>query len=300
MGDQLSWLRLGEVYSKAGRYEAAIKALKRAQELDPEDWIASYFLGDVERQTGQFQAAIDIFSAILLKQPKEIKVLLSLAQTHFDLGRAELASFFTARAETSFLASIKTVLHLLDASSGYRRIVWKVAADVLYYLSQLSAFSDIDDAAATVHQVLPFLSAQFGDHLEDVVLLPRELDVSSPPSLALQLLEVAVHAYHYRASFGALDDTTSASACYDLGTTLSAYARRVTDVTKQAKAETEAMSYYKESLTLDPINDRYWNALGSSLFSSHPKTAQHAFIRALKIDARVMSLIFRIRRNTNP
>ncbi|KAH8093923.1 TPR-like protein [Cristinia sonorae] len=284
--DQLSWLRLGEVYSKAGRYEAAIKALKRAQELNSDDWIASYFLGDVERQTGQYQAAIVIFTAILSKHPHETKVLLSLAQTYFDLGRAELVAFFTARAEASFVASIKTVLRLMQASSGYRRLVWKVAADALYQLSQLSAFTDADDVLSTVTQLSGFLSEQPSERLKELFTAPHGLDASSDSMLALSLLETAIFSYSYRASLGALDDTASASASHDLGVVLFSYAQILSEGRKQDLARQEAVVYFKEAIALDPINDIYWSALGTVMFSSQPKIAQHAYIRALEIDSR--------------
>ena len=58
----MSWLRLGEAYSKAGRFAAALKALERARELDPDDWIASYFIGEVQRQMGLYEEAIKAYT----------------------------------------------------------------------------------------------------------------------------------------------------------------------------------------------------------------------------------------------
>ncbi|TCD60261.1 Superkiller protein 3 [Steccherinum ochraceum] len=284
--DQLSWLRLGEAYSKAGRFEAAIKALRRAQELNPKDWIASYFLGDVERQTGQFQTAIDIFTAVLSKHSQETKVMLSLAQTHFDLGRSEFVSFFTARAESSFLASIKTVLRLMDTSSGYRRLAWKVAADALYHLSQLSTFHDTTDVMTTMDQLSPMLSKQTGDRLKDLIPLPDQIDQTSDFVLSSSLLDFAILAYDCKVSLGALDDRSSGSGSYDLGVALSAYARRVTEENKRDLAQQHSATYLKEALGFDPINDTYWSTLGTALFASQPKIAQHAYIKALEIDSR--------------
>ena len=63
--DHMSWLRLGEAYSKAGKYAAASKALEHARELDPEDWVASYFIGEVQRQMGAYEDAITAFQSIL-------------------------------------------------------------------------------------------------------------------------------------------------------------------------------------------------------------------------------------------
>lgn len=275
------------MYSKAGRYEAAIKALTRAQELDSQDWIASYFLGDVYRQTGQYTAAIEIFSTILLKEPSEIKVLLSLAKTHFDLGRSELASFFTARAEGSLVACLKASMQLLETSSGYRRIVWKVAADAVYQLSQLSAFADADEIISTARQLSSLLTEQPEERIRDLISSPHDLDSSSVAGLALALLDIAILSYSYYASFGAVDDNASGSACYDLGVALLSYAQRTTEISKQDRSRHEAVTFLKEALALDPGNDRYWSTLGTALFVSQPKTSQHAYIRSLEIDPRV-------------
>ena len=127
--DYMYWLRLGEAYSKAGRYVAAFKALERARELNPEDWVTSYFIGDVQRLMGAYEEAIKAFESILEGRRQELGVLYSLGQTYLELGRFELAMAFLARAETSFVSVICVTLKLLDASSGFRRVAWKTVAD---------------------------------------------------------------------------------------------------------------------------------------------------------------------------
>src|ERR1700728_4416313 len=78
--DQIAWLRLGEAYSRGGRHAAAMKALVRARELDPDDWMCSFFIGEVQRQMGQYQEAVDSFQSILVTRPLETGVMMSLAQ----------------------------------------------------------------------------------------------------------------------------------------------------------------------------------------------------------------------------
>ncbi|KAJ3553260.1 hypothetical protein NM688_g3709 [Phlebia brevispora] len=284
--DSLSWLRLGEAYSKAGRYAAAIKALERAQELDPDDWISSYFLGEVRRQTGQFQAAIDIFATILEKVPDELRVLLSLAQSHVEFGRAQSAAGFTARAETSFITSIQVTLRSIDTTPGFRRIAWKISADALYELSRLNVFAHFEEASSTLEEVLKIV-AKSSDRLSAILPSTPTLVDDSSSAMAHFALQIALLAYDYRITLGSLDDSASASAYYDFGMALCNYARRTNE--KADISRKESVSYLKEALRLDPYNDHYWNTLGNALFVDQPKTAQHAYIRALDIDPKNVS-----------
>jgi superkiller protein 3 len=60
----------------------------------------------------------------------------------------------------------------------------------------------------------------------------------------------------------------------------------------QERAEKQAVACLTKALREDPGNDTYWNALGSMNFVGQPKTAQHAYIKALEIDNKVSSTSF--------
>ncbi|PCH43840.1 hypothetical protein WOLCODRAFT_138620 [Wolfiporia cocos MD-104 SS10] len=282
--DQLSWLRLGEAYSKAGRFAAAVKALERARELNPEDWICSYFIGDVQRQTGNYQDAITAFEAILAKHPSELGVLLSLGQTYLDLGRSEVASAYRTRAEASFVFAIRVALQLIEASPGFRRIAWKIAADAVFRLSQFAAYGDENDVYGVLTSLVPLVSDHPGERLSGIITFP--MSSSAPADIPLFALEIALSAYQFRITLDALNDTVLGSAKYDLGVALFSFCRRVPPGTKQDTARQEAVHQFKEALRLEPGNELYWSALGSATFQTAPRMAQHAFIKALDINAK--------------
>lgn len=283
--DQLSWLRLGEAYSKAGRFAAAVKALERARELDPEDWICSYFIGEVERQTGAYEDAIKAFESILEKHPSELGVLASLGQTYLDLGHAETATAYTARAETSFLAAIRVTLRLIAASPGYRRISWKKVADAVFHLSRFRQFADEDAVRGALGELVSLVSDHPGTALTGIVTLPINLDVGA--DTALLAMQVALAAYDYRTSLDALDDAARGSAHYDFGMALFTYARKVAQTALAEPARQLGIRQIKEALRCEPSNEQYWNALGSATFESQPRVAQHAYIRAIEINSKV-------------
>ncbi|PIL34098.1 hypothetical protein GSI_03809 [Ganoderma sinense ZZ0214-1] len=282
--DHMSWLRLGEAYSKAGRYAAAFKALERARELDPDDWVASYFIGDAQRQMGVYAEAISAFETILVGRPAELGVLHSLGQTYLELGHFELATGFLARAETSFISAIRVTLVLLDASSGFRRVAWKTLADSFYQLSNLSGFSDQESVKEVAASVLPLVTEHPGKDLVDIISEPLSIDDQT--DMALFMLQIAFAAYEYRLSLGAIDDVAKATAHYDLGAALSAFARRTLDAVKREKAQQEAITQFKHALRLEPGNDAFWIALGNVTFLSQPTLCQHAYIRAIEIDGK--------------
>ena len=285
--DPLLWLRLGEAYVKAARLAAAHKALERARELDPSEWKCSYFLGEVFRQSGQYQQAIDIFSDILLEEPSELAVLVSLSQTHLEFGKAEKVGGFTARAESSFVSSLRVVLEGLDASPGFRRIAWKTAADALFEASQLSGYSEDEALVKLINKALPLVTAHPMEQLTSLVSIPPRLSERSHSVLSRFILEACLCAYSYRISLGSLDSSASASAWYDLGVALRLYYQRSNDDEKREKINDESVRCFKEAISLSPGDDRYWSTLGSALFTSKPRLAQHAYVKALDIDAKV-------------
>ncbi|KAI0674837.1 TPR-like protein [Trametes maxima] len=280
--DPLSRLRLGEAYSKAGRFAAAFKALERARELDPSDWVASFFIGDVQRQMGLYEEAIQAFESILSSRPQEIGVLHSLGQSFLDLGHFELSTGFSARAETSFLSAVRVSLDLLNASPGFRRVAWKTIADALYHLSGFPEILDGDLAQDLLACVIPLVTDHPEKGLVDIVSYP--LPTEDLSNLPLLFLETALAAYDYRLTLGAIDDTAKATAFFDLGSALSTFGRRTLDGAKRDRAQQHAITQFKEALRLEPSNDAFWVALGNATFLSQPGVCQHSYIRALEVD----------------
>ncbi|KAJ7124904.1 superkiller protein 3 [Mycena epipterygia] len=282
--DQVSWLRLGEAYSRAGRHAAAIKALARAQELDPEDWMCSFFLGDVQRQIGQFQDAVNAFQSILAHRPSEVGVLVSLGQTYLDLGRSEFSDGFAARAEQSFITSVRIALRTMEESPGFRSVSWKTAADAVFFLSRRSTFIDEDGVRAALVDVVSLLSQEPGGRLAGVIAAPLFNEDSVLGGN--KALEVAASAYDYRITLGSSESVARASAWYDLGMSLQRLATKQASIEIRQQTEAKAVECLTEAVREDPGNDTYWVALGDANFLSRAKTAQHAYIKALEIDSK--------------
>ncbi|KAG6862290.1 hypothetical protein C0995_015987 [Termitomyces sp. Mi166 len=278
--DALSWLRLGECYSKAGRHVAAVKALERAQELDPHDWVCSYLIGDLKHQMGNYRDAIVIFESILVSRPTDAGVLVSLGQVYLDQGRSESSEGFQRRAEQSLSTCILVGLKTIEASAGFRGIVWKTIGDAIFALSARSTYTEEN----TVHNALKGVVALLpeDDHLLGFVVPPV---LSEDTALTgLKVLEVALAAYSYRISLGKSESiTTSDSAWFDLGIALHAW---VIISSGSPTAQGKVISFLSQALREDPGNSLYWMGLGDAYFLSNAKSAQHAYIKAIEFDSK--------------
>ncbi|KAF7315319.1 Antiviral protein [Mycena indigotica] len=277
--DQVSWLRLGEAYSKAGRHAAAIKALSRARELDSKDWMCSFFLAQVQRQTGELQEAVDAFRDILAEHPEEIGVVVSLGQSYLELGLAQLNDGLSNRAERSFVDAILTAIQTMKQSAGFRSLTWKTVADALFFLSRRSVLFHEDIVRETVDQVQTLLPTDLDSNLRSIMATTDP----SAPITPRYILQTSVMAYSHRIALGPSEGVAHSSAMYDLGIVLLCAARQ--EISPQG-AQDKAVEYLTGAVRENPGNDAFWTALASAHFTSQPKTSQHAYIKALEIDSK--------------
>lgn len=282
--DPLTWLRLGEAYFKAGRHSAALKALERSQELgDKDDWVCSYFVAEVYRQTGQYEAAVTQLEAVLSSKPTELSVLASLAHTYLDLGRSELSDGFVARAERSFIQSVRLSLRAISDTTGFRAVIWKPAADALHLLSTRDAFCDLAAVKAVLLDVRNLLGKP-SSRIVNIISLPSQEDIHSD---SIGVLEVTIATYDHRVELGSSEAVAMGSAWFDFSVALRSLAQRLPPSGRRTEVITQTSKSLIAAIRTDPMNDVYWVALGDVNFVEQPKTAQHAYIKALEIDSKV-------------
>ncbi|KAH8828520.1 superkiller protein 3 [Flagelloscypha sp. PMI_526] len=270
-GDAVLWLRLGEAYNSSGRQAAALKALEHAKELNSDDWMCSYLLGDVRRQVGQYTDAIDMFSEILRTRPGEVGVLVHLSQTHG----------FIARAELSFLSALHTSLQVISEHPGFRSVAWKTVGDALFALSRRSSFLHSEEVVTELSTTLTHITPLAGDLATFIPPNPVGGEVIG----GLQALECSILAYSMRLSVDASTADSRGSPQYDLGVSLLSWASHMgEDEVKQKKGNDTGSKFLVQALKEDPGNELYWLALGTAKFLHQPKTAQHAYLKALDIN----------------
>ena len=284
--DQILWVRLGEAYAKAGRQAAAIKALNRASELRPDDWLCKYVTAEVKYQMGLFEDAIPILENILQSQPDAAGPLVLIGRAHLDLGLAQLVGGFLIRAEESFLSAIRIALDIIARVTGFRSTAWKLIGDAATHLSTFSSFV-FGDAIRSLLRSIRFLPPpEWAEKVMKIVGLPSLWNDN--PIGSLTMVRVAIHACLSQLSL-ILPNISHSVEWYDFSLALESWI-----LLSQKTTSAEDTSFIKErvfeSLTkavqAEPGNDVYWVGLGNAYFATHAKAAQHAYIKALDIDSR--------------
>ncbi|KAF8135619.1 hypothetical protein EV363DRAFT_1321133 [Boletus edulis] len=273
--DQLLWLRLGEAYSKA--------ALAKAHELDPDDWLCTFLIGEVQHETGRLVEALLSFNSILDARPKEIGVLLSLARTQLNLAHQERLTAFSARSEQSFVAAIRTCFATSREDTGHGGVMWKIVADALFGLSKAAVFVDESVVADVLDHTDSLLHGQASTRIAQI-LSPRSATKHTLLT-PRRVLEAAVAAYDYRITVGSTEDIALGSALFDLAVALYAWCAEAKGQIHENAPEA-AISLLKQALQKEPGNPIYWVALGNMYFLGKPKAAQHAYIKALEHDSK--------------
>ncbi|PPQ64992.1 hypothetical protein CVT26_015701, partial [Gymnopilus dilepis] len=281
--DQPLWVRLGEAYNKAGRHTAALKALTHALELNPGDWLASYFFAEVKHCMGLFDEAIALLTAIRKSKPDEAGVLALLAQAYLDLGRMEFSESFPIRAEESFVNTIYVSLDMIKRVPGFRTIAWKFLADATFHLSRFAVFSDEDYVRKALSAIVLPPHQDLGEEIEKMIPAPSFRDGSL--SLA-QVATLAVHACTCRISLYPTGQTANSGAWYDLSVALQSWTTKASPTVDTTPVKEKVIEYLKKALQLEPANDLYWVALGNAYFLTHAKAAQHSYIKALEINSK--------------
>ncbi|KAF8513017.1 TPR-like protein [Hysterangium stoloniferum] len=282
--DSVSWQRLGESYARSGRHAASIKALKKALDLHPDDWMSLYLLGDVYRLMGQYSSSIEVFEDVLKHHPDEMCVLSALAETHLSHARSQTVEGFHSRAEISAVASISVALELLDKGQGFRRVIWKTAADAAYELSQLESFDDTEAVKGALISLSSLIAASESiTYIKEIIDLPLVIESNVSGYTALQ---VAVAAYDHIISLDSLDVSAAAATYFDAGLALNRLSAQIKDQDKSSTALKQAKDLIQRALTIDPYNDVYWNTMGNLNFVDNAKLSQHAYIKALECDAK--------------
>jgi len=252
--------------------------------MKQEDWVCSFLIADVKQRMGLLEEAILVLKGLRDARPAEAGVLACLAQSYLDLGRSQVSDSFQIRAEESFVNALEVALDIIKKVPGFRTMAWKIIADAAFHISTISAFADQETIRSTM-QAISFLPPP--DLAEKLVkIIPPPSFQNHEPLKALQIIPVAIHACLCQISLHLLHQTTNSTAWYDLSIALQSWILKAPPSVDKSTAKDLVIEYLKQALQADATNDTYWVALGNTLFITHAKAAQHAYIKALEFDSK--------------
>jgi superkiller protein 3 len=334
------WLQLALAYRGAGKHVASLKTLVRVRQLDPVNWHAGYLVGDVQRQLGLYEAGIKSFEAVQSEpadeddqvketdsqtlKDRQVVVKTAVVETQLLLAHSQIRDGFSARGAGTLGQCIEGSLSLLDLEGFSARVAWKLIADSLLKLGQLSSPptptpDERDPLEDMLTSILEKLSEAGIDSknpiLQDLVTVKLVKAKLGQLDLSIACLFIAVLSYSMRvllhSGSGAEDgDEGLGCAWFDLGHSIhqlkphisslraspaEAEAEEIQDEDqkkkkKQEECTTQAIQCLRYALQKEPLNGNFWNLLGVIAAPSTPKLGQHALIRACELNVRVSRL----------
>ncbi|KAF9427265.1 Superkiller protein 3 [Podila epigama] len=307
--DPEAWTGLAEAYQHEGRHMAALKALKRAQELLPKSAVVIYQISNVYSNLAMYPEAIQHYQETLnlLQDTKEAEYMLALmgmAKSHFKLGREYFEMGYYGRTAECCGYALECVSRLL-AENGQIKAGWKLVGDVCLVYRQVPKYLYLCplDVVRSIDLLIP-------DNTNQLLHFPSRFDTEAIAALRAgefgnlvdatteqtsQVLEalfmVAGMAYKRANVLGGNQGIEAANFWYDAGLT---YYYQHENVMRKSGLKTTgasqwlnaALHCFKASLQFEEENAIVWNALGVALLGSNAKVSQHALIKSITYDSK--------------
>ncbi|EPS42388.1 hypothetical protein H072_3606 [Dactylellina haptotyla CBS 200.50] len=280
--DVHSWIGLGEAYSNSGRYIAAMKAFKQAQSLDPDNWFILYMMANVDRELGEFDAAVDQYRAVLEKHSREFGVLIALTETLVAAAFNNLNTGLYGRAAIAAREAIQIAKQIVKTNPSAFNL-WKAVGDacsVFSWVQSLLSEFPADDVLEILVSEIEMSEFNVLADIEDVGSATLQT-FGDLPVLEKCLLG-SLLAYKRGIYASAEDRHAHAVAWYNLGT--AEYRALICPADRRTKYRKAAITCFKRAIKLEPGNSDFWNALGVATSDVNAKVAQHALVRALHIN----------------
>jgi superkiller protein 3 len=274
-----AWIGLGEAYANSGRHSAALKSFARAEALNPGNWYAKYILGNVQKDVLEFDLACQTFREILVDNPKEFSVSLSLAQTLLMWAFACFRTGEFSRSIDIALEGIVVTKGLVQEREELSE-AWKLIGDASYLgsLVQVEGSLRLAEIAADV--------LSLSDEEEAPVDDEAEVETGRGKR---KLLHCNVAAMEKVVTLTEGDRLAYSAAYFNLGLAKYRLAKMETVLTTPSSVR-PILECFKKAIQSEPRNFEYWNALGVVTAESLPSVAEKAFSRSLQINERVPSL----------
>ncbi|KAJ9098148.1 hypothetical protein QFC21_004477 [Naganishia friedmannii] len=285
--DPALWARLGEAYAKSGKQVAALKALRRALDIAPENWICYYHIATVQQELSLYQQAIESLQKALELSLDQTGTIVALAGAQLALGTQQRREGLRARAAVTLGDAMRTLEPVLSAKV-YRTTTWKTFGELCINLAYTcKSEQDVIAAMEAVRPVIQHLQTIDENDAASVkgVVSLNEL-VKDNSMNARNLLKAGICAYAYRADLLKYDTKIPELALYDLACALHLLASDpsfVSNTDREAATRAATMNV-KKALDIDPTSPTLWNAFGSVAAMESPQLAQHAYIIALELE----------------
>ncbi|KAI6058512.1 Tetratricopeptide repeat protein 37 [Aix galericulata] len=261
--DSNCWESLGEAYFGRGSYATALKAFRKASELNPELVYSIYRAAAVEQILGKYENAIATYQEILKKSEEYVPALKGLGECYLMLAKSALDKYLDRRA----VEYIEQALEFLTRATKHRPDVsslWKL----------------LGDTCTTVHVISP---ARVNIQVLGLLLGKNE---GKQMLKKIELLRLGGRCYGRALKLMPLPNIWC-----DLGINYYRQAEHLTavdaDMNEISELLEKSLQCLKKAVRLDSKNHLYWNALGvvaSCSAIGNYALAQHSFIKSVQAE----------------
>lgn len=247
-----SWIGLGETYAETGRYKSAEKTLRKALDLDPNNFSALYMMSLVKRLNLEYTESAEYIEKAVKLKPQSAALI--AASIDFGVKAAQ------------YCLQIGRTTDATDAAIKYGH---RAVEELRIRPTHTSIWS----ALARVVEVLR--ASRHYEKIEQILtILENLLDLKSDAKISqrLSMLQIAICE---RALETASEARAARAIChFDL-------ARAYHSVSL-----TDSILNLQQAIRLEPRNSLFWSTYGIVLAPLNARVAQHCFIRSLSINGR--------------
>lgn len=269
------WECLAEAYFEKGSYQSALKSFVKAVELDTSSSYCKFRIAKIKQMLKMDADAVDDYKKLLEEHPDYIPALLGLSETYLHLEKEKLKIVFDGSAVDCAQNVVNYITRAIEKQPTFS-ILWKTVADSL---TSLHVVCDHKCRLTIPKALLKILS----------------FELHSEFACKKDILEIASRCYMVAIK---LKENIS---CYWHDLAVCAYYQAVVVKGQEGRGKiAQSIQIIKKAISMDSTNHRYWNTLGvvsgssgptekicgHSIDDSHdPSLSQHAFIKALEINA---------------
>lgn len=300
--DSGSWDGLGEAYSYSGRYVSASKAFMKAISLDPNNWIAKYHLGNVQKLTNDFQSAITTFKEVITTHPNESVVKFSLIETILLAAKHELRKEVFSQAALFCQTCIKVAHTFIEQGLTLTQDLWMVIGQCCEIF--LTVKSSLPDAPIDIllklannHEssVLANDDMKVVTEIDDITMVSLK-DLNDKRENTEDIAEKIAHntsllhqlyIFFMKLSFvfARKDKNTRYLAFYNLGLS-ELWVHLDMGSGDSSNYLLSSIDCFKRVIRQQGQNPDIWNSYGIACSFLNAKVAQHCFIRSLVLNSK--------------
>jgi superkiller protein 3 len=278
--DPICWSALGEAYSNAGKYVAALKTLDRALGLDSEYFDIYYQKGLVYQKLGMFVDSVSNLELYLQYADEKLHfpVLHALAETSILFGSDLFEQGFYYGALEQYLKCIELCGRAVNMDERRYISVLKFIADACIHCYKQIRNLVTDEHLEKILELLQLLKSKYESLFDN-------MEIAFEGSALEKLLIFSYYCYKLCLIQSNVQSLRT-SLYRDMASTLY-FLQNIRNQESQDLWNL-ATQYCKTSLSYDPTNSLTWNTLGILVYRRDPQLAQHSFIQAVSYDESVM------------